>query len=219
MSQAATPAGEGTGWFSPENLKILRDPFTTNNPVAIQVMGICSALATTNQVRPAIVMGLGVTVVMGICNMLISLMRNVIPPRVRIIVEMVLAASLVIVVDQLLKAFAFDISKQLSVFVSLIITNTLVLARMEAYALWHPPWRAFLDGIGNGLGYSLMIGLVAVARELLGSGTILGYQIIPGAVYTAGYENNGMMVLAPGAFILLALMVWAQRTATGYKET
>ena len=189
-----------------------------NNPIATQVLGICSALAVTVQLQTAIVMSIAVILVLAFSNVLISLVRNKVPSNIRIIVELAIIATLVILVDQVLKAFLYDISKQLSVFVGLIITNCIVLGRAEAFALQNKPWPSFLDGIGNGLGYSMILITVAFGREILGSGTLFGFQLIPDAAYAAGYQNMGLMVLAPGAFILLGLIIWVQRTITGITE-
>jgi Na+-transporting NADH:ubiquinone oxidoreductase subunit D len=186
-----------------------------NNPISTQVLGICSALAVTVQLQTAIVMSIAVISVISLSNVLISLIRNMVPSNIRIIIELAIIASLVILVDQVLKAFLYDISKQLSVFVGLIITNCIVLGRAEAFALQNKPWPSFLDGVGNGLGYSMILIVVAFGRELLGSGTLFGFQVIPDAAYAAGYQNMGLMVLAPGAFILLGLIIWVQRTITG----
>lgn len=196
----------------------IKDPLMDNNPIATQVLGICSALAVTVQLQTAIVMSIAVILVLSFSNVLISLVRNKVPSNIRIIVELAIIATLVILVDQVLKAFLYDISKQLSVFVGLIITNCIVLGRAEAFALQNKPWPSFLDGIGNGLGYSMILITVAFGREILGSGTLFGYQLIPDAAYAAGYQNMGLMVLAPGAFILLGLIIWVQRTITGVAE-
>jgi Na+-transporting NADH:ubiquinone oxidoreductase subunit D len=193
----------------------LKDTLMDNNPISTQVLGICSALAVTVQLQTAIVMSIAVISVISISNVLISLIRNKVPSNIRIIIELAIIASLVILVDQVLKAFLYDISKQLSVFVGLIITNCIVLGRAEAFALQNKPWPSFLDGVGNGLGYSMILIVVAFGRELLGSGTLFGFQVIPDAAYAAGYQNMGLMVLAPGAFILLGLIIWVQRTITG----
>ena len=201
--------------LSKKNMVFLKDPLMDNNPIATQVLGICSALAVTVQMQTAIVMSLAVITVVSFSNVLISLIRNKVPSNIRIIVELAIVATLVILVDQVLKAFLYDISKQLSVFVGLIITNCIILGRAEAFALQNKPWPSFLDGIGNGLGYSMFLIAVAFGREILGSGTLFGYQLIPDAAYAAGYQNMGLMVLAPGAFILLGLLIWVQRTITG----
>ncbi|HNU93029.1 MAG TPA: NADH:ubiquinone reductase (Na(+)-transporting) subunit D [Spirochaetota bacterium] len=198
--------------------KIFLTPISENNPITTQVLGICSALAVTSQLKPSIVMGLAVIAVVGFSNLITSLIRGLIPQKVRIIVEMTVVASLVIMVDQILKAYAFQMSKQLSVFVGLIITNCIVLGRIEAFSMGNPPVPSLLDGLGNGLGYAIILFIVGFFRELLGFGKILGYQVLPESLYAAGYENNGLMVLAPGAFIILALIVWLQRTISGYRE-
>jgi Na+-transporting NADH:ubiquinone oxidoreductase subunit D len=201
-----------------KNQKILAEPINMNNPITIQILGICSALAVTTQLVPSLVMGLAVIIVMVVSSLVISLLRRYIPGKVRIIVEMTVVASMVILVDQVLKAVAYDISKQLSIFVGLIITNCIVLGRLEAFALDNKPWPSVLDALGNGLGYALIIVLVGFFRELLGSGSLLGIQLVPQAAYGAGYLDNGLMVLAPGAFIILGLMIWVQRTYTRYRE-
>ncbi len=201
--------------MSNKNMGFVKDPLMDNNPISTQVLGICSALAVTVQMQTAIVMSIAVIVVVSFSNVLISLIRNKVPSNIRIIVELAIVATLVILVDQVLKAFLYDISKQLSVFVGLIITNCIVLGRAEAFALQNKPWPSFLDGIGNGLGYSMFLIAVAFGREILGSGSLLGIQLIPDAAYAAGYQNMGLMVLAPGAFILLGLLIWVQRTITG----
>lgn len=196
------------------------DPLNDNNPITVQVLGICSALAITVQLKPAIVMALSVMVVTAFSNLIISLLRNLIPNRIRIIVQLVVVAALVILVDQVLKAFAYDVSKQLSVFVGLIITNCIVMGRLEAFALANPPGKSFMDGIGNGLGYGVILVLVAFFRELLGSGKLLGFEVLghKGAtiadstgLYAMGYENNGLMLLSPMALIVVGLIIWAQR--------
>jgi len=204
--------------FSKKNMGFVKDPLMDNNPIATQVLGICSALAVTVQLQTAIVMSIAVITVLSFSNVMISLVRNKVPSNIRIIVELAIIATLVILVDQVLKAFLYDISKQLSVFVGLIITNCIVLGRAEAFALQNKPWPSFLDGVGNGLGYSAILITVAFGRELLGSGSLFGFQIIPDAAYAAGYQNMGLMVLAPGAFILLGLIIWVQRSITGVAE-
>lgn len=198
--------------------KIFLSPINENNPVTTQVLGICSALAVTSQLKPSIVMGLAVIAVVALSNLITSFMREYIPQKVRIIVEMTVVAALVILVDQILKAYAFQMSKQLSVFVGLIITNCIVLGRIEAFSMGNRPVPSFVDGLGNGLGYALILFIVGFFRELLGFGKILGYQVLPESLYAAGYENNGLMVLAPGAFIILSLIIWLQRTISGYRE-
>ncbi len=197
--------------FSPKNIKLITGPLNMNNPITVQVLGICSALAVTAQLKPAIVMALAVTVVTGFSNLVVSLLRNGIPPRIRIIVQLVVVATLVILVDQLLKAFVFDVSKQLSVFVGLIITNCIIMGRLEAFAMANKPWPALLDGIGNGLGYGLILVVIAFFRELFGSGTLFNYQIVPQSLYQSGYVNNGMMILPPMALITVGVIIWVQR--------
>jgi Na+-transporting NADH:ubiquinone oxidoreductase subunit D len=198
--------------FSAKNRKLLTAPLNKDNPITVQVLGICSALAVTAKLEPAIVMAVSVTVVVAFSNLVVSLLRNTIPPRIRIIVQLVVIAALVIVVDQILKAYVYNVSKQLSVFVGLIITNCIVMGRLEAFAMSHKPWESFLDGIGNGLGYGLILVVVAVFRELFGSGTLFGYHIIPQSFYDAGYANNGFFILPPMALILVGLIIWFQRS-------
>lgn len=198
--------------FSKKTLKVIKDPLDDNNPITVQVLGICSALAVTVQVKPAIIMALGVMFVSAFSNLIVSAMRKSIPTRVRIIVQLIVVATLVTIVDQVLKAYMFDISKKLSVFVGLIITNCIVMGRLEAFALGNKPWPAFLDGIGNGLGYGLILIVVAVFRELLGAGKILGFQIVPQWFYDHGYVNNGLMVLPPAALFLIGIYIWIQRS-------
>ncbi len=200
--------------FSKKNLRVLREPLSDNNPISFQVLGICSALAVTVQMRTALVMSFAVMFVLTMSNLVISLLRKQIPSKIRIIVELAVVASLVILVDQILKAYLFTISKQLSVFVGLIITNCIILGRAEAFALQNKPWPSFLDGLGNALGYGWILMVIALGREVLGSGSFMGFQIIPDFLYSAGYENMGLMVLAPGAFILLGLLIWGQRAIT-----
>ena len=212
------PAIEREPLFSPQNRTVLKDPLSDNNPITIQVLGICSALAVTTQVKPSLVMGIAVIFVLVFSNLIISLMRNLIPNNVRIIVQMTVVASLVVVVDQVLKAYAYDVSRQLSVFVALIITNCIIMGRLEAFAMTNKPWPSVLDALGNGLGYALVILAVGFCRELFGSGKIFGLQVVPQALYNAGYVDNGLMVLAPGAFILMGLLIWAQRRMSGYAE-
>jgi Na+-transporting NADH:ubiquinone oxidoreductase subunit D len=188
------------------------DSIWTRNPIHIQMLGICSTLAVTVQLQTALVMGLGLTLVVSFSNLFISLLRHVIPRNIRIIAELTIISTLVILCDEFLKAFLYDISKQLSVFVGLIITNCIVLGRAESFALANPPHLAFLDGLGNGLGYAAVLAVVGAIRELLGAGTLLGMPVIPEAFYAAGYENMGFMSLAPAAFILIGLLVWLQKT-------
>ena len=192
--------------------KLLIEPLRKTNPVTVLVLGICSCLAVTAKLKPALVMGASVTVVTAFSNLIISLLRKGIPNRIRIIVQLVVVATLVILVDQFLKAFAYEVSKQLSVYVGLIITNCIIMGRLEAFALSHGPGESFLDGLGNGLGYSLILVIVACFRELLGSGTLLGYQIIPQSFYEAGYQNNGLMILPPMALIVVGIIIWIQRS-------
>jgi Na+-transporting NADH:ubiquinone oxidoreductase subunit D len=199
--------------FSAKNIKLLTDQLDKNNPITVQVLGICSALAVTVKLKPALVMALSVTIVIAVSNVIIAAMRKYIPDRIRIIVQLVVIATLVIIVDQLLKAFAFDVSKQLSVFVGLIITNCIIMGRLEAFAMANKPWPSFLDGVGNGAGYGLILIIVAFFRELLGSGTVFGYPLLERiGVYKIGYENNGMMILPPMALIVVGLIIWFQRS-------
>lgn len=205
-------AEEKEGLFSKKNRALLSDPLNDNNPITVQVLGICSALAITVQLKPAIVMSIAVMFVVAFSNVIISIMRNAIPNRIRIIVQLVVVAALVIIVDQILKAYAYDVSKELSVFVGLIITNCIVMGRLEAFALGNTPWKSFLDGIGNGLGYAWILIAVAFFRELLGSGKLFGFQIVPQALYDMGYENNGLMLLSPMALIVVGIIIWIQRS-------
>ena len=191
---------------------VLFNPLSRNNPVVEQVLGICSVLAVTAKLEPAIVMGVSVIAVLAFANVIISLIRNTIPVNIRIIVQLVVVAGLVVIVDQLLKAYAYDASKQLSVFIGLIITNCILMGRLEAFAMGNKPWPAFLDGVGNGLGYTIILVIVGFFRELLGSGTLLGYQVFPQWVYDAGYVNNGLMILPPMALIVVACIIWVQRS-------
>ena len=193
-------------------MKLLSDPLDDNNPITVQVLGICSALAITVQLKPAIVMAISVLVVLSAANVLISLMRNLIPSRIRIIVQLVVIAALVILVDEVLKAFVYDVSKELSVFVGLIITNCIIMGRLEAFGMANGPWESFLDGIGNSFGYAWILIVVAFFRELLGSGTLFGYPIFENlGLYEMGYENNGMMILPPMALITVGVIIWIQR--------
>lgn len=201
--------------FSKKNLKLLGDPINSSNPITVQVLGICSALAVTAQLKPAIVMAISVTAVLAFANVIISMLRNTIPNRIRIIVQLVVIAALVILVDQVLKAFVFDVSKQLSVFVGLIITNCILMGRLEAFALGNKPWPSFLDGIGNGAGYGVILVIVAFFRELLGSGSLFGFKVIPESWYIANggfYANNGMMILPPMALVVVGVIIWVQRS-------
>ncbi|MBL6662681.1 MAG: NADH:ubiquinone reductase (Na(+)-transporting) subunit D [Flavobacteriales bacterium] len=198
--------------FSKKNRKLLIDPLNDNNPVTTQVLGICSALAITVQLKPAIVMAISVLVVLSVANVLVSFMRNLIPSRIRIIVQLVVIAALVILVDQVLKAFVYDVSKELSVFVGLIITNCIIMGRLEAFALGNRPWKSFLDGLGNAFGYGWILIVVAFFRELLGAGTLFGYPVLEKmGLYEMGYENNGMMILPPMALITVGIIIWIQR--------
>jgi len=198
--------------FSAKNLKLLKGPLNEVNPITIQVLGICSALAVTVQIKPALVMAISVTVVVAFSNLIISLIRNTIPSRIRIIVQLIIVAALVIIVDQFLKAYMYDVSKKLSVFVGLIITNCIIMGRLEAFAMNNKPWPSFLDGIGNGLGYGIILVIVAFFRELLGSGKILGHQVVPQSFYDAGYIDNGLMILPPMALVIIGIIIWIQRS-------
>lgn len=195
-----------------KNKAALFNPLSKDNPVIVQVLGICSCLAVTAKLEPAIVMGISVTAVTAFSNVIISLIRNTIPNSIRIIVQLVVVAALVIIVDQFLKAYNYEVSKQLSVFIGLIITNCILMGRLEAFALSNKPWPAFLDGVGNGIGYAFILIIVAAVRELLGSGTLLSCQIIPQALYDAGYQNNGLMILPPMALITVACIIWVHRS-------
>ncbi|MFA8433719.1 MAG: NADH:ubiquinone reductase (Na(+)-transporting) subunit D [Marinifilaceae bacterium] len=198
--------------FSAKNKKLLTNPLGSDNPITVQVLGICSALAVTAKLEPAVVMSLSVMAVLAFANVIVSLLRNTIPSRIRIIVQLVVVAALVILVDQVLKAFAYDVSKQLSVFVGLIITNCIIMGRLEAFALGNKPWPAFLDGLGNAAGYGVILIIVAFFRELLGSGTIYGFHVIPQAFYDMGYQNNGLMILPPMALVTVGVIIWVQRS-------
>ncbi len=197
--------------FSKENQEVFCNPLNLNNPIAVQVLGICSALAVTSQLEPAIVMGLSVTVITAFSNVIISLIRKSIPNRIRIIVQLVVVAALVTIVSQILKAFAYDVSVQLSVYVGLIITNCILMGRLEAFAMQNGPWESFLDGIGNGLGYALILVIVGFVRELLGFGTLLGFQVVPDFCYEHGYMNNGMMTMPAMSLIIVGCVIWAHR--------
>jgi Na+-transporting NADH:ubiquinone oxidoreductase subunit D len=197
--------------FSAKNMKLLREPLNDSNPITVQVLGICSALAITVKLEPSVVMALSVVFVMAVSNVVVSLLRTKIPPRIRIIVQLTVIASLVILVDEFLQAFAYDVSKQLSVFVGLIITNCIIMGRLEAFALSNRPWPAFLDGVGNAAGYGIILVVVGFVRELFGSGTIWGYQVMPEGIYTLGYENNGLFILPPMALITVGIIIWIQR--------
>ena len=203
--------------LSKKDAKLITDPLTDNNPITIQVLGICSALAITAELQASIVMSVSVLFVLGLGNVVISLMRNIIPSKIRIIVQLIVVATLVIIVDLVLKAFAYELSKTLSVFVGLIITNCIIMGRFEACALGNGPWKSFLDGIGNSLGYAVILIIVGFFRELLGSGTLLGIQVLGDPIektglYSIGYENNGFMLLSPMALIVVGLIIWVQRS-------
>ncbi|MCF1190749.1 NADH:ubiquinone reductase (Na(+)-transporting) subunit D [Mangrovimonas sp. AS39] len=205
------------GLLSKKDAKLITDPLADNNPITIQVLGICSALAITAQLKASIVMAISVMAVLGIGNVVISLIRNIIPSKIRIIVQLVVVAALVIIVDQVLKAFSYELSKTLSVFVGLIITNCIIMGRFEAFALGNGPWRSFLDGIGNAAGYGLILVIVGFFRELLGSGTLLGFKVLGDPIektglYSIGYENNGFMLLSPMALIVVGIIIWVQRS-------
>lgn len=194
-----------------KNTTVFFNPFSKNNPVIVQILGICSILAVTVQLEPAIVMGISVIAVLAFSNVIISLIRNTIPTNIRIIVQLVVVAGLVVIVDQLLKAYTYDVSKQLSVFIGLIITNCILMGRLEAFAMANKPWPSFLDGIGNGIGYTIILVTVAFFRELLGSGTLLGFQVVPDTFYSLGYVNNGLMILPPMALVVVGCIIWVHR--------
>lgn len=197
--------------FSNKTKAVLLGPLNKNNPIIVQVLGICSALAVTSKLEPSLVMAVAVTLVTAFANVIISLLRKTIPNRIRIIVQLVVVAALVTIVSEVLKAYAYDVNKQLSVFVGLIVTNCILMGRLEAFALGNGPWPSFLDGIGNGLGYGWILVVVGFFRELLGSGELLGYRVIPQFMYDAGYANNGLMMLAPMALLLVAVIIWVHR--------
>ncbi len=203
--------------FSKQNKEAFLKPLNLDNPIMVQVLGICSALAVTSQLKPAIVMGLAVTIITAFSNVIISIIRNTIPQRIRIIVQLVVVAALVTIVSQVLKAYVYDVSVELSVYVGLIITNCILMGRLEAFAMMNKPWPSFLDGVGNGLGYALILVIVGAVRELLGRGSLLGFQIIPQGAYDFGYVNNGMMTMPAMALILLGCVIWVHR-AFIYKE-
>ncbi len=194
------------------NKSVFFNPFSKNNPVIVQILGICSVLAVTVKLEPAIVMGLSVIAVLAFSNVIISLIRNTIPTNIRIIVQLVVVAGLVVIVSQLLEAYAYDVSKQLSVFIGLIITNCILMGRLEAFAMANKPWPSFLDGVGNGIGYAIILIIVGFFSELLGSGTLLGYQVVPDSFYAAGYVNNGLMILPPMALVTVACIIWVHRS-------
>lgn len=203
--------------FSKQNKEAFIKPLNGDNPILVQVLGICSALAVTSQLKPAIVMGLAVTIITAFSNVIISIIRNTIPQRIRIIVQLVVVAALVTIVSQVLKAFAYDVSVQLSVYVGLIITNCILMGRLEAFAMMNKPWPSFLDGVGNGLGYALILVILGAVREFLGRGSLLGFQLIPEGAYNFGYVNNGMMTMPAMALILVGCVIWVHR-AYIYKE-
>lgn len=203
--------------LSKKDTNLILDPLADNNPITIQVLGICSALAITAELKPSVVMALSVIFVLGAGNVVISLMRNIIPSKIRIIVQLIVVATLVIIVDQVLKAFAYELSKTLAVFVGLIITNCIIMGRFEAFALGNGPWKSFLDGIGNALGYGVILVIVGFFRELLGSGTLFGFKVLGDpiaktGVYSIGYENNGFMIIPPAALIVVGVIIWVQRS-------
>lgn len=205
------------GLLSKKDANLIIDPLADNNPITIQVLGICSALAITAELKPSVVMALSVIFVMGVGNVVVSLMRNIIPSKIRIIVQLIVVATLVIIVDQVLKAFAYELSKTLAVFVGLIITNCIIMGRFEAFALGNGPWKSFLDGIGNALGYGVILIIVGFFRELLGSGTLFGFPVLGDPIaktglYATGYENNGFMIIPPAALIVVGIVIWVQRS-------
>ena len=218
MTSTATPETEKAPLFGDDEKRVVLDPLWDNNPIATQMLGICSALAVTTGLQVSIVMDISVICVMAMANVVISLLRNLIPSKIRIIVQLVVVSGAVIIVDQVLRAYAFDLAKQLGVFISLIITNCIVMGRLEAFAMGNGPWRSLLDGVSNGLGYAWIICVVGAVREVFGAGKLMGVQVIPDGLYEAGYVNNGLMVLAPGAFLLLGVIVWVQRAIMGKVE-
>lgn len=198
--------------FSKQNKEVLFTPLNLDNPIMVQVLGICSALAVTSQLKPAIVMGLAVTIITAFSNVIVSIMRNTIPTRIRIIVQLVVVAALVTIVSQILKAYVYDVSVELSVYVGLIITNCILMGRLEAFAMMNKPWPSFLDGIGNGLGYALILVIVGIIREFFGRGSLLGFKLLPKAFYEMGYLDNGMMTMPSMALILLGCVIWVHRS-------
>jgi Na+-transporting NADH:ubiquinone oxidoreductase subunit D len=197
--------------ISEKTKEVFLGPLSKNNPITVQVLGICSALAVTSKLEPALVMGISVTIIVAFSNVIISLLRNTIPNRIRIIVQLVVVAALVTVVSEILKAYAYDVSVQLSVYIGLIITNCILMGRLEAFAMGNKPWESFVDGLGNGFGYAWILVAVAFVRELLGSGSLLGFKVIPQSVYDAGYMNNGLMMMPPMALIIVACIIWIHR--------
>ena len=204
--------------LSQKTKETLLGPLNVNNPVVVQILGICSALAVTVQLKPALVMGIAVTIIVAMANVIVSLIRNTIPMRVRIIVQLVVVAALVTLVSEILKAFAYDVAMQLSVYLGLIITNCILMGRLEAFAMTNKPWDSFLDGLGNGLGYALILVIVAFVRELFGAGQLLGFQVIPQSFYDFGYENNGMMLMPAMALILVGCVIWVHRSINDEKK-
>ena len=198
--------------FSKQNKEVLFTPLNLDNPIMVQVLGICSALAVTSQLKPAIVMGLAVTIITAFSNVIVSIIRNTIPTRIRIIVQLVVVAALVTIVSQILKAYVYDVSFELSVYVGLIITNCILMGRLEAFAMMNKPWPSFLDGIGNGLGYALILVIVGIIREFFGRGSLLGFKLLPKAFYEMGYLDNGMMTMPSMALILLGCVIWVHRS-------
>ncbi|MCO5252880.1 MAG: NADH:ubiquinone reductase (Na(+)-transporting) subunit D [Bacteroidetes bacterium] len=211
VQQAIKPKSEPL--FSKKNRKLLSNPLDADNPITVQILGICSALAVTVQMKPALFMAVGVTIIVGLSSFIIAIIRNMIPNRVRIIVQLMVAATLVVIIDQLFQAYAYDISKQLSVYISLILTNCILLGRIEAFAMGNKPWPSLLDGIGNGAGYGAILMITAVIRELLGSGSLFGYKLLGDS-----YIGNGVMILPAGACFVIGLVVWMQRARNGYRE-
>jgi Na+-transporting NADH:ubiquinone oxidoreductase subunit D len=201
--------------LSPKNRRLVTDPFGDNNPITVQVLGICSALAITTQMRTALVMAISVVFVVSASNVTVSLLRRSIPPRVRMIVQLLVVSGLVVLVDQVLKAFAYDVSRQLSVYVGLIITNCIVMGRLEAFAMSNRPWPSLLDGIGNGVGYGMILLVVSFFRELFGAGSLFGFQVVPQVLYDMGYENNGIMLTSAAAMFLIGVFIWIQRGLRG----
>jgi Na+-transporting NADH:ubiquinone oxidoreductase subunit D len=219
MSTAVAEAKSTLQLFDKQVRKAFYDPLVENNPVTVQVLGVCSSLAVTTQVKQALIMGIAVTLCTAFSNLALAAIRNYIPSSIRIIVQLAVISVLVIVVDEVLAAYMYDLEKKLSVFIGLIITNCILMGRAEAYAMGNPPWPSFVDGLGNGLGYAGVLLAVGTVREIFGSGSWFGFRVIPEAAYSFGYVNNGMMVLAPGAFVLLGMLIWAMRTWTGFEET
>mgnify|MGYP001011976304 FL=1 len=197
--------------FSEKTKQVFLGPLSKNNPIAVQVLGICSALAVTANLKPALVMGISVTIIVAFSNVIISLLRNTIPNRIRIIVQLVVVAALVTIVSEILKAYAYDVSVKLSVYIGLIITNCILMGRLEAFAMGNKPWESFIDGLGNGFGYAVILIIVGFVRELFGAGSLLGYRIVPQSFYDAGYMNNGLMMMPPMALIILACIIWVHR--------